>query len=141
MRGVEMSEYTIWKIIGLAVALLTIAVPAYIPYDLYGRGPSPEKRLEISDGLSSDVLAALSGIRDRSTISITVEDATYNNLIIVQTPFGNIGDVPVLPSDYHKKLSVSVDPPWKIVTVENDSFFRQGVVFDWERITDTRFEA
>jgi len=41
------AENRLWQVLSIVVALLTAAVPAYVSYDVYRRGPAPEKRVEL----------------------------------------------------------------------------------------------
>lgn len=38
-------EDRLWQILLILVGLLTVFVPAYVSYDLYGRGTAPEKKV------------------------------------------------------------------------------------------------
>jgi hypothetical protein len=134
------AKSTSWKIIALVATLSTAAIPGYIAFDLYHRGPSPQKHVELTRVGPIDVLRDLSNLRS-STISITVGDETFNNLVISHTFLKNIGDAPIVPDDYHRNLSVSVTAPWRIVAVENQSDFSGAVLLEWRRISDTKFEA
>jgi hypothetical protein len=135
------SESTPWKVAELVALLLTVAVPAFVAYDLHTPPPDPEKRLELTTFGGINPLRDLSALGDPATISVIVENQTFNNLVIVEAIFSNAGEVPILPSEYHKNLSVSVNEPWNIVAVENEGRFFTGVPVSWKRINDKSFEA
>ena len=120
---------------------MAAALAAYVAYDLYNRGPNPEKRVELTTLSPINLLSGLSALKDKATMSVTVEGETYDNIVIAQAYFVNAGTAPIVPAEYHEKLSVSVDSPWKIVAVENGTSFGKKVMLEWRRISDTRFEA
>jgi len=136
-----MSETKLWNTLTIIVALLTAVVPAYVTYDLYGRGPTPEKRIELNKFLTINPMSDLSILGDKIALSLKVEDQVINNLLIKKALLRNIGSSPVLPSDYYENLSINVETPWKIVAVENSRDFAQSPVLRWKRVSDTRFEA
>lgn len=127
-------------ILTVVVSLITAAVPAYVAYDLWGRGSIPEKRVQLMRYSNIHPLRDLSALGDRVSIYIKVEDQTFDNLVIARAYLLNAGSSPILPSDFFENLSINVETPWKIVAVENGGFFR-GVTLKWKRISDTRFEA
>jgi hypothetical protein len=71
-------ESTPWKIVAIVVALLTIAVPACVAYDIYGRGPIPEKRMELRQLTPINPLGDLSALGDKATFSLRIEKQTIN---------------------------------------------------------------
>jgi hypothetical protein len=127
-----------WKILTLVATLLTIAVPAYVAYDVYYRGPSAEKHIRLMNFPPIDPLADLSRMADRPTL-VTAKGETLNNLVIARAYFHNAGRAPVLPEDYDRNLEASVSAPWKIVAVQNGA--NQRVQLNWRRVSDTKFEA
>ena len=137
-----MSEGLAWKLLGVALTLLGIDVPAYVAYDTDDPPPNPEKRLELSTSEAINPLKDLTTLGDRATIMVTVEDEAFDNIVIAESLFKNAGEVPILPNEYHKKLSVSVNAPWKIIAVENQNrFFSNGVPLEWTRVSNMVFEA
>jgi hypothetical protein len=133
---------TAWKLVGLLVALATAAAPAYVAYDLWGRGPAPEKKVELNRFAAIDPLRDLSSLGERASLSLQVEHQTINNLVIAQALIKNVGKTPILPSDYVQPLSVSVKTPWKIVAVANSKLFSSAAVqLRWKRVDDFTFEA
>jgi hypothetical protein len=135
-------ESTIGKTLGVLVMLLTVAVPAYVAYDIYGRGPIPEKRLQLNQLTPINPLRDLSGLGERASFSLQLENQKINNITIATTWITNIGGIPILPGDFYEKLSVTVDKPWKIVAVENRTFsLPEELTVNWKRQTDTKFEA
>lgn len=135
------AERTLWNLATLLALLLTALVPAYVAYDLYGRGPSPEKQLELIRISPINPLADLSALRDEASISVILKNQTLDNLVIGQAYFRNVGAAPIVPDDYHENLSASVKKPWNIVAVENQRRFGQSVPLEWRRVSATRFEA
>jgi hypothetical protein len=137
------SEIVFWNVVSAVLAVAGIAVPAYVAYDTDDPLPDPEKRLELVKVPGINPLHDLSVLRDRATITVTVGDETFDNLIITEALFKNTGKNPILPSEYHENLTVTVNAPWKIVTVENQGRFSFGesILLNWKRISDTSFEA
>ena len=72
-----------------------------------------------------------------------MEDQIIDNIVVVQTVLSNLGDAPIIPSEYHENFSVTAFKPWKIIAVENSPrlLFRSPVQFRWKRVSDTKFEA
>lgn len=131
-----------WKLVGLLAMLATAAVPVYVAYDLWSRGPAPEKKVELNRLTPIDPLRDLSSLGERVSLSLQVEHQTINNLVIAQAFIENVGKTPILPSDYTQPLSVSVKTPWKIVAVANSKpFSSASVQLRWKRVDDFTFEA
>jgi len=134
-------EQRLWNVLLVFAGLLTAFVPAYIAYDLHGRGPAPEKHVELSHFSPINPLQDLSILGSRVTLSLQAEGHAIDNLVIAKGFLRNVGGTPIVPNDYHENLSVNVDPPWRIVAVENGRDFSGIVQLRWKRISDTRFEA
>jgi hypothetical protein len=128
----------LWQILLILATLLTAFVPAYVAYDLHGKGTVPEKRVELTQYQTIDPLRDLSALGKKVTLSLRVENLAIDNLAIVKALLHNAGRTPILPSEYHENISVNVQKPWKILTVEDDKW---GIEFKWKRISDIRFEA
>jgi hypothetical protein len=133
------ADSVVWKLLTLVVGALTAAAPVYVAYDLYNRGSAPEKLVELRRLPPINPLSDLSPLGDRATLSLKVENQSIDNLVIVESIMRNIGNSPILPSDYHGPLMVSVSSPWKIVAVGNQTDF--PVRLHWTRVSDTVFEA
>lgn len=59
--------------------------------------------------------------------------------MIASSSLRNAGTSPILPSDFHENINVTVESPWMIVAVENK--WTLGAKLKWKKISDTRFEA
>ena len=134
-------ESAAWKILTLVVGLLTAAVPAYVAYDIYGRGSILEKRVELFQLTPINPLQDLSVLGERASFVLKYQKQTFKNIVIVGAWITNKGGVPVLPTDFYENLRVTVEKPWKIVAVENRGGFSPGIRVRWKRVNDTRFEA
>ena len=132
------NENLFWKVISIIVVLLTAVVPAYVAYDLHSFGPVPEKHIQLEQWPPINALRDISpgGIK----IKLTLDDKFINNLFTSQATIRNIGNAPVLPSDYKEKLNVTVNDPWQIVNVSN-TFSNGFVQFHWKKVNNTKFEA
>jgi len=124
----------------LSAALLTAAVPAYVAYDLWGRGAVPEKRVELNEFLAINPIRDLSSLGDKVSLSFRMGDQTIDNLVIARAWLTNAGTSPILPSDFYQNISVNVEQPWKILAVEHEKT-TSAISFKWKKINDTRFEA
>jgi hypothetical protein len=134
-------ENRVWNILGLIVGLLTAAVPAYVAYDVYGRGPIPEKQVELFQLMTINPLQDLSVLGQDANFVLKYQNQTFKNLVITNAWITNKGRSPILPGDFYEHLSVSVDKPWKIIAVEDKGIMSPGIRLHWKRVTDTRFEA
>lgn len=134
-------ENRLWQVLSIVVALLTSAVAAYVAYDLYGRGPSVPKRVELTRFKFNYMMAVLSELVEGPVaVTLTVNGQTIDHLFIESTQLRNVGRTPILPSEFHENLSVNVERPWNIVAVESPKK-SPGVQLRWKPISDTRFEA
>lgn len=134
-------EKRLWQILLFLAGLLTAFVPAYVSYDLYGRGDIREKNIELNKFLVIDPLNDLSGLGGKVSLVISPQNQSVDNIVIAKSWLKNIGRTPILPSDYHENISVNVKPPWKILAVGSADDFIGQVQFNWTRVSDTRFEA
>jgi hypothetical protein len=75
-------ESTPWKILPVVVALLTMAVPAYVAYDIYGRGPIPEKRVELFQLTTINPLQDLSVLGERASFVLKYQNQIFENIVI-----------------------------------------------------------
>ncbi|MFI5329704.1 MAG: hypothetical protein ACHQ2F_01520 [Desulfobaccales bacterium] len=132
------AESVFWKVLTLMVGLLTAAIPAYVAYDLYSRGPAIEKRVQLQRLPPINALWNIS--TEGTNVKLTVNNQPLDNLFTVQAIITNIGSIPILPIDYYKKLSVSIQKPWKILNVDN-SYPNALVKLHWKRVDNTKFEA
>jgi hypothetical protein len=128
-------------LLGLIVTVIGIAVPAYVAYELYSRGPSPEKRLEVEHSFTMNPAKNLSTLASKAHLTLTVEGKTVSNLVIAYDVLRNVGHAPLLPTDYFENLTVSVAPPWNIVIVDSSVGWQGNVSLRWKRKSDTTFEA
>lgn len=92
----------LFPLLTLIVAAIAIAVPAYVSYNLYGRGPSPEKRLEVDHALTTEPGKSASLFGSKTVLAVSVDGKAVSDLIIAYDILRNVGHAPVLPSDYHK---------------------------------------
>jgi hypothetical protein len=127
--------------LGLVVSAIGVAVPAYIAYDLYGTGPSAERRLELERGIKLNPIGAFSDFAGKAQVSIAFEGRPLRNLFVERDILRNTGRVPILPSDYVEKLTVSTQTPWTILDVDGSLKPPGNVVLHWKRKSDTSFEA
>lgn len=139
--GETSSENRLWQALSIVVVLLTSAVPAYVAYDLYGRGPAVEKRVELTRFKFNYMMKGLSDLMEGPVaVTLTVNGQTIDHLLIESTTLRNVGRTPILPSEFHENLSVNVERPWNIVAVESPKK-SPGVQLRWKPISDSRFEA
>ena len=129
------------QMLTILVALLTMAVPAYVAYDLYSKGPTPKKQIELHKMPFINPMNDLAALGNEAALSLSIRNQSTNNFIIAKEWIRNTGSAPILPSDYHEKITVNVQKPWKILEVGNSLDFPSAIAFKWKRINDTKFEA
>ncbi len=134
------TENRFWQMVLIFVGLLTAFVPAYVSYDLYGRGAIPERRIELNQMSVINPLRDLSGLGGKVSLLIRSQTESIDNIVIAKAYLRNVGRTPIVPTDYYEKISVNVKKPWKILAVGSDEPFRE-VEFKWNRVSDNRFEA
>ena len=61
----------------LAALLLTVAVPVYVTYDLWGRGSIPKKRIELERKNPVSVTLFASLIADKVTFTMTIRRRNF----------------------------------------------------------------
>jgi hypothetical protein len=91
----------------------------------------------------------LSVLGEKVALSLRVADQTIDNIEIVRAWLTNIGTAPILRTDYDQNIALTVQKPWKIITIENGNGYlgdvnsppRPLVEFKWNRRSDTIFEA
>jgi hypothetical protein len=123
---------------GAVVGITTTVVSVWLAYDLLAKGPIPEKRLDLSRPLISNPLRDLAPLGDTAKATIVLDNDTVENLFVASTSLQNAGQSPILPSDYFENLSVSVEAPFKILSVTSGE---GPVQLRWNRVSDQRFEA
>lgn len=134
-------ENIFWNIISLVVMLITAAVPAYVAYDLATKGTAPKKRVELHKMPFINPMNDLAALGKEVSLSLNIRGQSANNFIIGKQWIRNAGDAPILPTDYHEKISINVQNPWKILAVENSGDLPNAIQFKWKKVTDTKFEA
>lgn len=139
--------------LGVIISILGIIVPAYISYDLWGRGSDPEKYLELRQEKFINPMAYLSDLNAAVLINGLTEDnggelkevpkdkdRRYEKafLLMQSNRIKNIGNSPIKPSDYDEPISITVDKQWRIIGVisNSDVHFRK-----WTSINDSTIVA
>lgn len=135
------AEERFWQIVLVLVGLFSASAPIYIAYDLYHRGPTAEKRIELKEYSLIDLKSDLSVLGDEVGFSVRFKDETLDNLVIAKAWFKNAGTSPILPDDFHENLSVSTLKPWRIVAVENANDLPDDIELTWVKANAYRFEA
>lgn len=130
-----------WRLVGIVVALLNIAVPVRVAYDLLDRGNVPVRRVTLSKPAVIDPMHDLSALAQVATLALQLDHESISNIAISKAVLRNVGTSPIEPKDYHEKISVNVKAPWRIVSVNNAADSSSGVEFKWTKTSDTRFEA
>ena len=131
-------ENRIWQALFIFVSILTCAVPIYVTYDLFHKGPIPKKKIILGQFGIIDPMSDLSPLGEKVRLSLEVDDETVDNLVISKSFLRNAGNSPIIPDDYHENISVSVPDPWRIVAVKSPG----GMIeLTRNKVTDTRFEA
>ena len=134
-------EERFWQIVLILVQLFSAAAPIYIAYDIYHRGPTTEKRIELREYAPIDLKRDLSVLGDDVGVSLKFKNETLDNLVIIKAWLTNAGTSPILPADFHENLSVSTSKPWHIVAVENANDLPDEIKLAWVKANPDRFEA
>jgi len=134
-------EERFWQFMLVLVGLISVAAPAYVAYDIYHRGPSSEKRVELFENSPIDLKTDLSDLGDEAKLLLNIKSETFDNLVIVKAGLKNAGASPILPADFIENLSISALRPWRIVAVENTKDLPDGIKIKWFKVNDNRFEA
>ncbi|MCE8032763.1 hypothetical protein EKK97_06535 [Billgrantia tianxiuensis] len=132
------------RFINLFPHILTICAifaPVFATYSLWMKGPVPEKSLEYSNFGTSDVLSRLNKLESGFAFSLNYGEEELRNLYSVSSLLINSGKSPILPSDFYKGISVSVDERWKFLSVETTSVGIGNVELDWARVSDTVYKT
>jgi hypothetical protein len=93
------AEKWLWPALSFLVGLLSVLLPIYVSYDLFERGQTPEKRVELTRQQPIDPLRDLSALGDKVTLSLRLENQSIDNVTIVKTWLQNVGHTPILPTD------------------------------------------
>jgi hypothetical protein len=138
-------EKTVWNLLTLAVGLFGVAVPLaalIAQYDLAARGSNPEKHIQLQTTAAIDPSAIVAGSILETTIR--VGNTTFEHVYVSQAILRNVGQSPIVASDFVEPIAVNAKTPWRIVAVENSKLGADSptvVQLSWKRATDTRFEA
>ena len=134
-----------WRIVGIFVSLITMAVPVYVTYDTLDKGKEnipitiPEKKVVIDQYGRFNALHDLYAMEDSTRFSLTINDENVDNLFIFETTLKNVGKSPIVPDDFIEPLSVTVEKPWKILSVSNN--LSTDLKMSWIRINDNKYKA
>lgn len=124
---------------GLVVALAVY--PIWTSYDLHDHGAEPEKHLELSQLGTINPLKDLQPLSPNKTVELRIGEKQMPSLFIANGYLSNTGKSPILPSDFHEPISVSVNAPWAIIAIESSTSALHRVKLAWKQITPQRFEA
>jgi hypothetical protein len=136
---------TIWNLLTLAVGVLGVVIPlaaVVAQYDLAARGSTPEKHLQLQTTAAIDPTAMVAG--SILNTNIRVGDTTFEHIFVSQAFLKNVGQSPIVATDFVEPIAVNVKKPWRIVAVENSKWGSDSptiVQLSWTSATDTRFEA
>lgn len=132
----------VWKLFtALLVAAIPAIIAAYATISVYERGPIPEKRLELQIIGPFDPLSDLADLGDRVSLTVSVDNKSYNNISAWTFHIQNAGGVPILPSDMYESFTVSVPAPWSIISVDAAYPGVNQVQVKWTRRDERTFVA
>ena len=135
------TETRVWSLVGVVIAVITMAVPVWVTYDIYGRGDLPEKQVELHKIGPINPLSDLSPLAKGTKLELTIGNQIYDNFVIEQFYIKNTGKSPIIPSDFFENLRVSVKKPWTIVAIKNRFISNEPISLEWQRLTPATFEA
>jgi|GEM_PF-3572103 len=134
-------EARVWNALGILVAMIMMAVPLWITYEQFELGGSPEKSVELQTIGPIDPLNDLSSLAKGTSLSLSIGDQAYSNILIWQFIIHNRGKAPITPSDFFERLRVSVDPPWEIVAIRDSELLTGPISLNWSRLAPNVMEA
>lgn len=135
------TETRVWNLLALVVGVLTASAPLFVGLEQLRKGNVPEKKIELFWHTMINPLGDLSALGSTAKLRLQISDATYDNIAIRQFRLTNVGAAPVTAADFHKPLSVSVDPPWTIISIENDDSIVRSFPLEWDQEASNRFVA
>jgi hypothetical protein len=124
-------------------ALLLVATIAGPVYDAI-KEPSPPASehspaltLQLLKLPAFDPVASLSLLGKRIGMRFSIDEGgTFNNITSQNFILQNTGTTPIQPKDFAEPFTVTVSPPWKIISVESS---QDTISVDWKRRKDTMF--
>ena len=135
------SETRKWNILVLLVTLLTCAAPIFVTYDLFKKGTHPEISIEVMQYSLINPLRDLSALGDRIKLDLQIDAKSYDNINIKQFWLKNKGSAPVEAQDFHEPLSISVDKPWEIITIESGPKHCCSFSLEWSKVSKQHFTS
>jgi len=135
------AEQRAWAFVSLVVAVITASVPVWIAIDQFERGGHPEKRVDLILYGPITPIDDLSPLADDGNLELVVGSHRFKNVSIWQMSLKNEGKAPIVPDDFFEPLRISVDPPWRIVSIRGRRFYTGPIQVHWTRISDTIMEA
>jgi hypothetical protein len=134
-------EERVWRIVGVLVALATMAIPLSITVEHFEQGEIPEKHVELQMIGPLDPLADLSALAVGTSLKLVVGQSTYSNVVIWHLKLSNRGKSPIKPSDFFENLRISVKPEWQIIGVGDRHVLSCPIRLKWRRMQATTMEA
>jgi len=129
------------KVLSNSLVVALAVYPIWASYDLHEHGPEPEKHLQLSQVGTINPLKDLQPLSPNKNVELKIGEQTVPSLFIANAYLSNTGKSPILPSDFHEKISVSVTTPWSIIAIENSTSELHGVKLEWKQMTPQLFEA
>ncbi len=129
------------KVFSNSLVVALAIYPIWASYDLHDHGPEPEKHLQLSQMGTINPLKDLQPLSPNKDVELKIGEQTVPNLFIAHAYLTNTGKSPILPTDFHEKVSVNVTAPWAIIAIENSKSILHGVAFEWKQVNPQRFEA
>jgi hypothetical protein len=131
-------EERVWQALSILVAIIapaiTVLVTASHPQE-QGNKAAPVRALQLSNDYTLNVMRDLDDLNPELAV---LEGQRVHNLAVSSATVTNVGTTPILPTDIHEPISVSIDAPWRILAILPEPI---GLKLNWARVSDQRFEA
>lgn len=132
------------KITKSLTAMSTILIgfiPVYMTYDLYSKGPTPKKNVEVQYIGPSEPLKDLSNASNLFKLTLSEGNKPINNISIMHAVLTNSGKSPILPTEIHDNFSLNTQEPWSIIAISGSDWDNIAILPTWKKINDWKFEA
>lgn len=138
MRG-QLSA-NILALISILVSLLVGLVSVRAAYEINDKGQTPQRSLKAA---SYGVYSPLEDLKNVTDISIILQSngETLKDVRVIQSLISNNGRSPIVPSDIYEPISVTVQEPWRIVTVVDGRTQGSGLRLKWVRVDERTFRS
>jgi hypothetical protein len=126
-----------WQGAGAIVSIIALIISTFIAYDIY------QKSLRLPD---LTIVHEYSfnpvdfGESSSKNIAMSIDGELVTDLEVYSYTLRNTGKAPVTPDDYIEPITVSVEEPLRILTVEKNRSNPDSVSVSWDEIDENEFQ-